>query len=119
MAAAAVCELAAASNAAALQAATIALMNALGLVCDPVGGLVEVPCQVRNAMGVANALTAATMAISGLKMLVPFDEMVEVQKKVGDSMPAALRETAEGGTAQAPSALNNCAAKACGGCAFA
>lgn len=102
-----------------LQAATISLMNSLGLVCDPVGGLVEVPCQVRNAMGLANALTAVTMAASGIKMIVPFDEMVEVQRKVGEAIPSSLRETAEGGTAQAKSALNYCQDGACSSCAFA
>lgn len=102
-----------------LQSATISLMNSLGLVCDPVGGLVEVPCQVRNAMGLANALTAVTMAASGIKMIVPFDEMVEVQRKVGEAIPSSLRETAEGGTAQAKSALNYCQDGACSSCAFA
>lgn len=119
MAACAVSELMGNSLDVGLQAATISLMNALGLVCDPVGGLVEVPCQVRNAMGLANALTAVTMAESGIKMIVPFDEMVDVQKKVGEAIPASLRETAEGGTAQAKSALNYCKDSACSSCAFA
>lgn len=119
MAACAVSELMSNSLDVGLQAATISLMNSLGLVCDPVGGLVEVPCQVRNAMGLANALTAVTMAESGIKMIVPFDEMVDVQKKVGDAIPSSLRETAEGGTAQAPSALNYCKDSACSSCAFA
>lgn len=118
MAATAVCELMGYDLDAGMQAATISLMNALGLVCDPVGGLVEVPCQVRNAMGLANAVTAATMAASGIKMIVPFDEMVDVQKKVGEAIPSSLRETAEGGTAQAKSALNYCKEGSCSSCAF-
>lgn len=93
MAATAVCELMGYDLDAGMQAATISLMNALGLVCDPVGGLVEVPCQVRNAMGLANAVTAATMAASGIKMIVPFDEMVDVQKKsVKLYLPVCVRQ---------------------------
>lgn len=91
-----------------LDAATIVLMNMLGLVCDPVGGLVEYPCQNRNAAGVANALIAAEMALSGLTQLIPFDEMLEIMYTVGRRLPAELRETAMGGCATAPSACAAC-----------
>ncbi len=91
-----------------LDAATIVLMNMLGLVCDPVGGLVEYPCQNRNAAGVANALIAAEMALSGLSQLIPFDEMLEIMYTVGRRLPAELRETAMGGCATAPSACAAC-----------
>lgn len=91
-----------------LDAATIVLMNTLGLVCDPVGGLVEYPCQNRNAAGVANALIAAEMALAGLTQLIPFDEMLETMYTVGKRLPAELRETAMGGCATAPSACAAC-----------
>lgn len=91
-----------------LDAGTIVLMNMLGLVCDPVGGLVEYPCQNRNAAGVANALIAAEMALSGLTQLIPFDEMLETMYTVGKRLPAELRETAMGGCATAPSACAAC-----------
>ena len=94
-----------------LSAASTVLMNMLGLVCDPVGGLVEYPCQNRNAAGVANALVAAEIALSGVRQLIPFDEMVGVMYRVGRSMPAQLRETALGGCAAAPSVCHGC-----GGC---
>ena len=91
-----------------LDAATIVLMNMLGLVCDPVGGLVEYPCQNRNAAGVANALIAAEMSLAGLSQLIPFDEMLETMYTVGKRLPAELRETAMGGCATAPSACAAC-----------
>ena len=94
-----------------LDAASTVLMNMLGLVCDPVGGLVEYPCQNRNAAGVANALIAAELALSGVRQLIPFDEMLDAMYAVGRRIPIELRETALGGCAAAPSA---CAA--CGGC---
>ena len=74
-------------------------MNMLGLVCDPVQGLVEYPCQNRNAAGVANALAAAEIALSGIKQHIKLDDMLAVMYKVGQSMPAELRETARGGCA--------------------
>ncbi len=82
-----------------LDAATTVLMNMLGLVCDPVGGLVEYPCQNRNAAGVANALTAAEIALAGIRQRIPFDEMLEAMYQVGRRLPAELRETALGGCA--------------------
>ena len=94
-----------------LDAGSTVLMNMLGLVCDPVGGLVEYPCQNRNAAGVANALIAAELALSGVRQLIPFDEMLDTMYAVGRRIPIELRETALGGCATAPSA---CAA--CGGC---
>ena len=98
----------------ALDASSIALSNLLGLVCDPVGGLVEVPCQNRNAIGVAAAFSSAQLALAGIKSLVPFDQMAHVMLSVGHALPATLRETAKGGIAQAPAALSACAK--CGIC---
>ena len=95
-----------------MNAASTVLMNMLGLVCDPVGGLVEYPCQNRNAAGVANAIIAAEISLSGIHQLIPFDEMLNAMYIVGKRLPAELRETAQGGCAATPSA---CAAY--GGCA--
>ena len=91
-----------------LDAASMVLMNMLGLVCDPVEGLVEYPCQNRNAAGVANALVAAQVALSGVKQWIPFDEMLGITYRVGKGLPAELRETALGGCATAPSACAAC-----------
>lgn len=91
-----------------LDAASLCLSNLLGLVCDPVGGLVEVPCQNRNAIGVSAAFSSAQLALSGITSLVPFDEMARVMLEVGHALPATLRETALGGIATAPSALHAC-----------
>ena len=91
-----------------LDAASTVLMNMLGLVCDPVGGLVEYPCQNRNAAGVANALIAAEMALAGVPQLIPFDEMLDAMYKVGKRLPAELRETALGGCATTLSACEAC-----------
>ena len=91
-----------------LDAASTVLMNMLGLVCDPVGGLVEYPCQNRNAAGVANALIATEMTLAGVPQLIPFDEMLEALYKVGKRLPAELRETALGGCAATPSACEAC-----------
>jgi L-serine dehydratase len=93
-------------------AAALAISNLLGLVCDPVGGLVEVPCQTRNAIGVAAAFSSAQLVLSGVRSLVPFDEVVVAMGEVGHALPASLRETARGGLATTPTA---CAA--CEGCA--
>lgn len=91
-----------------MYAASTVLMNMLGLVCDPVGGLVEYPCQNRNASGVANALIAAELALSGVTQLIPFDEMLDTMYAVGRRLPAELRETALGGCATTPSACERC-----------
>ena len=78
-------------------AASTVLMNMLGLVCDPVGGLVEYPCQNRNAAGVSNALIAAEMSLAGIPQFIPLDEMIDAMYTVGKKLPAELRETALGG----------------------
>lgn len=91
-----------------MDAASTVLMNMLGLVCDPVGGLVEYPCQNRNAAGVANALIAAELALSGVRQLIPFDEMLATMYAVGRRIPIELRETALGGCAVTPSACELC-----------
>lgn len=104
MAAAALVELSGGSAEAAASAVSFALMNVMGLVCDPVGGLVEVPCVYRNVLGVVNAVAAADMALSGIRSLLPADEVIEAMGRVGRSMPEALRETGEGGCAACPSA---------------
>jgi len=85
-----------------LHGAAIALKNLLGLVCDPIAGLVEAPCSKRNGMGTANALVAAEMALAGIESVVPFDEVVQAMYQVGRMIPCALRETAEGGLAATP-----------------
>ena len=89
-------------------AASTVLMNMLGLVCDPVGGLVEYPCQNRNAAGVSNALIAAEMSLAGITQLIPLDEMIDTMYTVGKKLPAELRETALGGCAATPSACEKC-----------
>ena len=83
-------------------ACAMALSNILGLVCDPVAGLVEVPCVKRNVMGASNALVCAQMALSGLVNQIPCDEVIDAMGAVGASLPAALRETGEGGLAATP-----------------
>ena len=89
-------------------AASTVLMNMLGLVCDPVGGLVEYPCQNRNAAGVSNALIAAEMSLAGITQFIPLDEMIDAMYTVGKKLPAELRETALGGCAATPSACEKC-----------
>lgn len=104
MAAAALVEMAGGSKAQALDAAAMALKNVMGLVCDPVAGLVEVPCVKRNALGAANALICADMALAGCRSFIPFDEVVDAMALVGKSLPHELRETALGGLAATPTA---------------
>ena len=89
-------------------AASTVLMNMLGLVCDPVGGLVEYPCQNRNAAGVSNALIAAEMSLAGIPQFIPLDEMIDAMYTVGKKLPAELSETALGGCAATPSACEKC-----------
>lgn len=86
------------------QASAMALKNLLGLVCDPVAGLVEVPCVKRNASGVAGAFVAAELALAGIGSVIPPDEAILAMKRVGDAMHPALKETAEGGLAATPTA---------------
>ena len=83
-------------------ACATALQNLLGLVCDPVAGLVEVPCVKRNVIGAVNALTAAELALAGVEHVIPCDEVIDAMRAVGDVMPAALRETGGGGLAATP-----------------
>lgn len=80
-------------------AAAIALKNVMGLVCDPIAGLVESPCAKRNASGVVNAMISADMALAGVTSIVPFDEVVLAMYKVGKALPSSLKETALGGIA--------------------
>ncbi len=86
-------------------AAAIALKNVMGLVCDPIAGLVEAPCAKRNASGVVNAMISADMSLAGVNSIVPFDEVVQAMYKVGKSLPRTLRETALGGIAVSKTAL--------------
>ncbi|WP_067838693.1 L-serine ammonia-lyase, iron-sulfur-dependent, subunit alpha [Amphibacillus sediminis] len=102
MAAAAVVEMAQGSAEQSAHAFAITLKNMLGLVCDPVAGLVEVPCVKRNAMGTSNAIVAADMALAGVKSKIPCDEVIGAMYRIGQQMPSALRETAEGGLAATP-----------------
>ncbi len=99
MAASALVELHGGTPQMAADACAFALMNSLGLVCDPVGGLVEVPCVYRNVAGVANALTAADLALAGVPSPIAADDMIDAMKSIGDQMPSSLRETGEGGCA--------------------
>lgn len=87
-----------------LDAAAMALKGLLGLVCDPVAGLVEVPCSKRNATGTVNALICAEMSLAGIESVIPFDEIVDAMFRVGRLMSPDLRETANGGCALTPTA---------------
>lgn len=89
----------------AINAAAISLKSTIGLVCDPVAGLVEVPCIKRNAIGVANAFTSSEMAIAGIESAIPFPEVVDAMYRVGKRLPSELRETSKGGLAATPTAL--------------
>ena len=99
MAAAAATEIMGGTPQQCMDAASSALVNLLGLVCDPVAGLVEYPCQNRNVLGAANALVCAEMALSGVKQFIPFDQMLDTMMAVGRSIPFELRETSLGGCA--------------------
>lgn len=102
MAAAALTELTGGTPQMVSHACAIALQNILGLVCDPVAGLVEVPCVNRNAMGVANAFVGAELALAGIESVIPADEVIVAMKRVGDAMSNSLKETSEGGLAATP-----------------
>lgn len=102
MAAAAIVEMAGGTPEQSAHAMAITLKNMLGLVCDPVAGLVEVPCVKRNAMGAANAMIAADMALAGIKSRIPCDEVIDSMYRIGQAMPTALKETARGGLAATP-----------------
>lgn len=84
------------------QAVAFVIKNLLGLICDPVAGLVEVPCVKRNALGASFALVAADMALAGISSQIPVDEVIDAIYQVGASLPTAFRETAEGGLAATP-----------------
>ena len=111
MAAAVVVELMGGTPEQCTDAASTVLMNMLGLVCDPVGGLVEYPCQNRNASGASNAIVAAEISLAGIHQLIPLDEMMDIMYTVGKKLPAELRETALGGCALSPSACAKCKIK--------
>ncbi|WP_397537478.1 L-serine ammonia-lyase, iron-sulfur-dependent, subunit alpha [Rummeliibacillus pycnus] len=102
MAAASIVEMAGGTPAQCSHAFAISLKNMLGLVCDPVAGLVEVPCVKRNAMGAANAMVAADMALAGVTSRIPTDEVIGAMFRIGQTMPVALKETAQGGLAATP-----------------
>jgi L-serine dehydratase len=102
MAAAAIVEMSGGSPQQCSEAFAISMKNMLGLVCDPVAGLVEVPCVKRNAMGAANALVSADMALAGVTSRIPCDEVIDAMFKIGQTMPSALKETAQGGLAATP-----------------
>ncbi len=85
-------------------AAGMALKNLLGLVCDPVAGLVEVPCVKRNVIGAVNALASADMALAGITSRIPPDQVIDAMREIGESMHSSLRETGEGGVANTPAA---------------
>lgn len=102
MAAAAIVEMLGGTPEQALNASAIALKNLMGLICDPVAGLVEAPCAKRNAIGTSNAMISAEMTLAGIKSIIPFDEVVVAMGKVGKMLPVNLRETAEGGIATTP-----------------
>ena len=106
MAASAIVEIMGGTPEMCLDAASFALSNLLGLVCDPIAGLVESPCQSRNAIGVANAITSAELVLSGVKHHIPFDEIADAMLRVGRSLPFELRETAMGGCAGTPTGCN-------------
>jgi L-serine dehydratase len=117
MAAGAAVQLSGGSPAQAGHAASLALQGQMGLVCDPIGGLVEVPCVYRNATGTAVALAAAEMALAGVEFPVPFDEVVDAMGLVGRSLPPSLRETAQGGLATTPTGSRMADGLLGGGCA--
>lgn len=102
MAAAAAVELAGGLPRQTAEAAAIAMKSMLGLVCDPVAGLVEVPCVKRNATGASIALAGAEMALAGVKSAIPIDEVIDTMDRIGKQMPCGLKETAQGGLAVTP-----------------
>ena len=104
MAAGALVEMMGGSPRMASHACAIALKSVLGLVCDPVAGLVEIPCIKRNAIGASNAVVAAQLAMAGIESVIPVDEVIDAMKEIGDLMVPSLRETGEGGLAATPTA---------------
>lgn len=106
MAAATLVYLKGGSAAQSANALAFALKSLLGLVCDPVAGLVEVPCVKRNVIGAVNAITSADMALAGIKSAIPADEVIDAMREVGLAMPTSLKETSEGGLAYTPTGIN-------------
>ena len=104
MAAAALVELAGGSPQAAANATALAIKNLLGLVCDPVAGLVEVPCVKRNGFATVEAMLAADMSLAGVESVIPVDEVIDAMNRIGKALPKSLRETSEGGLATTPTA---------------
>lgn len=105
MAAGAVAYLNGGGNEEIVHASALALKNLLGLACDPIAGLVEVPCVKRNVNGAVNAVTSADLAIAGVRSAVPADEVIDAMRDIGIQMPCSLRETGEGGLAATPTGL--------------
>jgi len=105
MAAAALVELRGGTPDQCAHACAMAIKNQLGLVCDLVAGLVEIPCIKRNVSGIAIAFTSAEMALAGMDSKIPADECIDAMRAVGDAMPCALKETAQGGLAVTPTGL--------------
>lgn len=105
MAAGAIVELMGGTPKMAFNAAAMALKSVLGLVCDPVAGLVEIPCIKRNASGVVNAISSADLALSGVESYIPFGEVVDAMYEIGNNMSVELRETALGGLAATPTGI--------------
>ena len=105
MAAAAMVEIMGGSPLQCADACAIAVAGQLGLVCDPVAGLVEIPCIKRNATGLVIAFSSADMALAGVRPKIPADECIDAMREVGDALPAALKETAGGGLATTPTGL--------------
>lgn len=105
MAAAALVELCGGTPTQAAHACAMAIKNQLGLVCDPVAGLVEIPCIKRNVSGTAIAFTSAEMALAGIESRIPADECVMAMRQVGDMLPCALKETSQAGLASTPTGI--------------
>lgn len=105
MAAAGIVEMMGGSPEQAISAAAFTIKNILGLVCDPIAGLVECPCAKRNALGTANAIISADMALAGISTLIPLDEVIETMYKVGKILSPTLKETAMGGLAVTPTGI--------------
>ena len=105
MAAAALVEVMGGSARQCVDAAALALTNCLGLACDPVAGLVEVPCVKRNGVYAVMAISAADMALAGIRSFIPLDEVIDAMYQIGCSMPSCIRETAEGGLAATPTGV--------------
>ena len=105
MTAAALVEMSGGSPNTAAHAVAIAFQNLLGLVCDPVAGLVEVPCILRNGCGIAIAINSADLALAGVESVIPVDEVISAMGEIGRTMPEALRETSKGGLAATPTGI--------------